>query len=248
MKPITTYEEYVRDDEFLSYYNDYQAKYAEQIRESDKVILKLVADITKGRGSVLDIGCSTGNLLLHLKRTLPELELTGGELVDSSLEIARANKELSGVQFKTMDMLDIPGQWDVIIANAVAVYFEYDVYADALRSVCKALKPGGYYIAFEWLHPFNQSVKVEETCLSHPQGLTIYARPYRRVEDLAEKAGFESVEFHAFEIPIDLPLLDYDGDTITHTIARADNGKRLTMRGVINQPWCHLVARKGTPS
>lgn len=243
-KPITTYEEYVKDDKFLAYYNDYQARYASQIRESDKVILGLVAEITKGSGRVLDIGCSTGNLLLHLKRAFPELSLTGGELVESSLDIARANKELDDIAFTTMDMLDLPGQWDLIIANAVAVYFDYDVFARALASVAKALKPGGSYIAFEWLHPFNQSVKVEETCLSHPQGLTIHARPYRRVEALAKEAGFASVEFRAFEIPIDLPFSGYDGDTITYTIPRADNGVRLTMRGTIHQPWCHMVATK----
>src|SRR3546814_9439393 len=41
--------------------------------ESDKIILNEVARIAEGRHdiSVLDIGCSTGNLLYHLRNLLP---------------------------------------------------------------------------------------------------------------------------------------------------------------------------------
>src|SRR5260370_38896184 len=98
MKPKTTYEDYIKDQTFLDVYDDYQARYATQIRESDKVILGLVRDLTGGRGNVLDIGCSTGNLLLHMKRALPNLSLVGGELVESSLNIAKSNPDLAGVE------------------------------------------------------------------------------------------------------------------------------------------------------
>ena len=42
------------------------------------------------------VGCSTGNFLLHLRRALPDLELVGGELAESSLEICRHNPDLAG--------------------------------------------------------------------------------------------------------------------------------------------------------
>src|SRR5882672_9444997 len=89
------YERYVRDEKFLAGYNEYQSKYANEMRESDRVILGLIAD--HGRGStLLDIGCSTGNLLRHIKRAFPALALTGGDLAESSLTIARADRELAG--------------------------------------------------------------------------------------------------------------------------------------------------------
>ena len=67
-----TYREYVTDQAFLREYNAYQAKYAHEIRESDKVLIELVRAIVKGHDNaegrlrLLDVGCSTGNLLLHL--------------------------------------------------------------------------------------------------------------------------------------------------------------------------------------
>ncbi|MDP2323911.1 MAG: hypothetical protein Q8N51_07775, partial [Gammaproteobacteria bacterium] len=68
MSKETSYGHYVTDEAFLRDYNAYQAKYAENIRESDKVLLRLVSDIVSRAGaaslSLLDIGCSTGNLLL----------------------------------------------------------------------------------------------------------------------------------------------------------------------------------------
>ena len=49
-------------------------------------MLGLIAEKTQGRGAPLDIGCSTGNLLFHIKRAFLEMTLTGGELAGSSLK------------------------------------------------------------------------------------------------------------------------------------------------------------------
>lgn len=241
---MSSYDHYVKDEAFLAYYNEYQKRYASRIAERDKVLLGIIADKTRGAGSLLDIGCSTGNLLLHLKRAFPKLSLTGGELAESSLTDARANRELDGVHFQTMDMLDIPGQYDCIIANAVAVYFGWDEYAAALRSVAKALKPGGVYIAFEWLHPYeDQDLEIVETTVSHPEGLKIHFRPYGKTARAASNAGLADIEFHPFTLPIDLPFPGYTGDAISYTVPRSD-GDRMCFRGALYQPWCHMTAVK----
>ena len=63
------------------------------MRESDKVLVDLLRkhignnDI-EGTPELLDIGCSTGNLLLHLKRLAPSVNMTGGDLALSSIEEA----------------------------------------------------------------------------------------------------------------------------------------------------------------
>jgi SAM-dependent methyltransferase len=241
---MSSYGQYVKDERFLAFYNEYQKRYAGQIAERDKVMLGLIAAKTQGRGALLDIGCSTGNLLLHVKRAFPEMTLTGGELAESSLTAARANPDLSGIEFRTMDMLDIPGQYDCITANAVAVYFEWDEYERALRSVASALKTGGIYIAFEWLHPHNQELRIVETCLSHPDGLKYWYRPYERVSGILGKAGMEKIEFHPFFMPFDIPEPeDKSGDTVTYT-EKLENGNRISMRGALSQPWCHMLASK----
>jgi SAM-dependent methyltransferase len=241
---MSSYEKYVKDENFLAFYNDYQKRYAGQIAERDKAMLGLIAEKTQGRGALLDIGCSTGNLLLHIKRAFPEMTLTGGELAEPSLAAARGNPDLAGIEFRTMDMLDIRGQYDCIIANAVAVYFEWEEYEKALQSVANALNSGGTYIAFEWLHPHNQELRIVETCLSHPDGLKYWYRPYGRVSRILDKSGMEHTQFHPFFMPFDIPEPeDKSGDTVTYT-RRMDNGNRVSMRGALLQPWCHMVARR----
>src|SRR5262245_55646915 len=56
------------DEKFQSTSNEYYEQFAQQIPECDKVMLGLIAEKTRGCGSLLDIGCSTGNLLLHVSR------------------------------------------------------------------------------------------------------------------------------------------------------------------------------------
>jgi 2-polyprenyl-3-methyl-5-hydroxy-6-metoxy-1,4-benzoquinol methylase len=106
-----SYQDYVSDNKFLSDYNFYQTKYAKQMRESDKVIIKLIQEAVAAlkpvnrRLRLLDVGCSTGNLLLHVKRIFTDMELTGCDLALSSLEKCRANPELSGIEFKVLNLL-----------------------------------------------------------------------------------------------------------------------------------------------
>lgn len=251
MSKETSYGHYVTDEAFLREYNAYQAKYAENVRESDKVLLRLVSDIVSRSSqrqlSLLDIGCSTGNLLLHLKRMFPGLSLTGADLAESSLRECRANPALEGIAFERLDMLDLPQDrgFDIIVANAVAVYFYWEEYERSLRSVAKALKPGGTYLAFEWLHPFeHQDIVITETTMGHPEGLRICFRPMKRVEGLLRKAGFSKIEFRPFDIPIELPMRGYDQEVFSYTVRSAE-GRNLCFRGALSQPWCHLIAEKG---
>lgn len=230
-------------EQLIAEYNAWQGRYADNPREADKVLLGLIA--THGTGkSLLDIGCSTGNLLLHIKRAFPSLTLTGGDITDASLAVARDRPDLHGIDLRRMDMLSIDGAYDMIVANAVAVFFDWPDYERALRSVSNALKPGGRYFAWEWLTPHNQDLKITERCLSNPRGLTYHFRSYARVMEIMSRCGFDEIEFHPFMMPFAIPEPeDKTGDTITYT-KELDDGRRLAMRGVLAQPWCHLVARK----
>lgn len=242
---MTSYDHYVKDEKFLAFYNDYQKRYAGEIAERDKVMLGLIAEKTQGRGSLLDIGCSTGNLLLHIKRAFPEMVLTGGELAESSLTVARANPDLAGIEFRTMDMLSIPGRYDCIVANAVTYLFDWPEYERAIQSIASALKPGGVFVSFDWYHPFpGQDIAIREITPGHPDGITIHSRSLDRVGRIFDKAGLDNFEFHPFIIPIDLPEPeDKSGDPVTYTV-KLDNGNRLCMRGSLYQPWCHVTATK----
>lgn len=247
--------EYLRSTTEL--YNTYQERYAEQPRESDKVLIRLIASAiaprleTGEKISLLDIGCSTGNLLFHLKNALPGLDLTGGDLAESAIEGCRTNPRLAGINFQVMDIFDLPvGRFDVIVANAVAVYLDSEQYEQSIESVAKSLKKDGWFLAFEWLHPFEQEVQIVERSRSHPDGLKFYFRPFSATRAILSEHGFGDVQFHPFNIPIDLPRdVAYTDnrtgfeDLNTYTM-KAETGERLLFRGTLFQPWCHLMARK----
>lgn len=242
-----SYDDYVKDGKFLEGYNEYQRRYASQIPERDKVTLQLIEQIAGRPGAmILDIGCSTGNLLLNLKRAFPQAQLFGGELAEPSLEVARSNPELRSVTLETMDMLAIPrrGEFDVVISNAVTYLFDDAQFERAAKSVHGALKAGGAWIDFDWFSPFvDQRVTINEVSPSHPDGLDIHIRTQKHATTMLSAIGFKSVVFEAFQIAIDLPFQGLEGNPISYT-RRTDEGKRMQFRGVLYQPWCHLVARR----
>jgi len=245
------YHDYVNDEKFLVEYNAYQARYADTIRESDKVIVSLVKDlVTKAEGrtlKVLDIGCSTGNLLLHLKRMVPEAEYVGGDLARSSLAECRKNPDLSGIEFEEMDILDLPANaFDVIVVNAVLYMLDDKQYERALESLGCCLISGGELIIYDFAHPFShQNLEIYETTMMRPDGLRLCFRPMKRVREVAMRAGFADVDFRPFELPIDLPQPGYDDEVVTYTV-NGQAGNRMMFRGALFQPWCHMIARKAT--
>jgi SAM-dependent methyltransferase len=242
------YSSYVTDKGLIDLYNTYQNKYKEQPKECDKVIY---TEIGKSYGSaaefsLLDVGCSTGNFLRHAKRIFPNATLSGCDLAVPSVQSCRNDKELSKIYFHVSDVLDLSKltKVNIVTAMAVAVYFDWPDYSAALKSIFNALRPGGTYYAFEWIHPFSvQDLTIVETSEWNPDGLTIRFRPMKKVEEAVIHAGFESVEFRPFTLPMDLPFPGHDADVVTYT-RKDEHGERMAFRGALFQPWCHMIARK----
>lgn len=140
--------DYVNDAGHMRLYAEYQRRYAGSMRESDRVLIDRIRELVGGalaRGeqpSVLDLGCSTGNLLWHLKQALPGLRLAGGDVA---------------------------------------------------------------------------------------AGL--------------ERAGFAPPTFTPFRIPVDLAEPGDPADITSYTV-RTGAGERLSFRGTLFQPWCHLSAQR----
>jgi SAM-dependent methyltransferase len=245
-----SYGDYVEDDKFITGYNEYQNKYAEKMRESDRVLVGLAEGICKESKqdeplSLLDVGCSTGNLLLHLKQHLRDIRLSGAELAESSLEQAKSNPDLAGVDFAKRDLLDLElhQEYDIIVVNAVFYMLNDEQLKKALKSVCLALKPGGSLLAFDFFHPFEQDLSVLEKSTTHPEGLMLHMRPQDSVKAILEDAGFSTAQFMPFSMPIDLEKPSQPDDMRTYTV-KDEKGGRLSFRGVLFQPWCHLHAVK----
>ena len=251
-----SYKQYVTDQTFTEKYQAYQKRYVAEPRESDKVIIELVRNLSTAslqRGSLvrlLDIGCSTGNLLSHLKRNVAGIEFAGADMVPSILDECRRNPDLEGIRFEEMNVLDLryTGAFDIITVNAVLYMLDDEQFLQSIVSIGKALRPGGWLLAFD----FFQDLAILEKSKSHPEGLMLHFRPRFATRHILENHGFSGIRFHPFSIPIDLSRGktfsdNEDGfeDLNSYTI-KNESEARMLFRGTLYQPWCHLVAQKAT--
>lgn len=242
MTERAAYLDYVADTRFTEGYREYQRRYAERPRESDRVLVDIVSGLADRGAEVLDLGCSTGNLLRHLRNARPDLRLTGGDLIAGHLEECRADRDLAGITFTEMDALAMgrTAAFDVVVLNAVLYLFTPRQFASALAEVARAVRPGGALVAFDLFHPYGQELTITEASETHPEGLTLHFRSYRAVEAAALQAGFDRPRITPFRIPVDLPKPEDDDLIVSYTVPAAD-GERLLFRGTLHQPWCHTV-------
>jgi SAM-dependent methyltransferase len=251
MQTRELYEKYPHDNEYIRSYIAYQERYAKDARDSDKTLIELVGRLLAehapaGRKArVLDIGCSTGNLLVHLRRAFPSLDLTGGDLSDLSIAGCRANPALAGVSLEVMDILRLaerPVRYDIVITNAILYGFTDELFAGSLKAINDALVPGGWLVAFDFFHPWEQNVELIERSALFPDGHPLHFRSFSSARAALSVAGFAEPSFAPFEIGVDLP--DNGPASISTRTVTASDGRRLQFRGCLSQPWCHMVVRK----
>jgi SAM-dependent methyltransferase len=231
-------------------YLKYQERYAQEPKESDKIFLALVRELAAQAAPakslrLLDIGCSTGNLLRHLKRAMPGICLAGGELFPEIVEHCRNDPELKDVAFDVMDVRDLPthARYDVVVASALLFRFSPQQFKACCAGIARLLDAGGSLLALDWYHPFYQDLTTLEQSHDYPEGLTLHFRSYETTERLLKDAGFAEIRFRPFDLPIDLPRPPDPADLSTYT-RREEGGARIQFRGAIYQPWCHMIAHK----
>jgi cyclopropane fatty-acyl-phospholipid synthase-like methyltransferase len=108
-----------------------------------------LADSGSIRGSVLDVGCGTGEHAL-LAANLG-LEATGVDLSPTAIDTARrkaADRNLNA-EFLVWDVLDLPAlerQFDTVLDSGVFHVFDNEDRARFVQSLQAAIRPGGRYL------------------------------------------------------------------------------------------------------
>jgi SAM-dependent methyltransferase len=219
-------------------YAGYQQRYAGTLRESDRVLIALIRAHAAPGASLLDMGCSTGNLLRHLAGH--GLELHGADMVAEVVDAARADPALADVAFHVQDMLDVTLErtFDIVTVNAALMFFTPQELDRALARLATLLAPGGHLIGFDYVHAFEQELEIVETSAAFPDGLRMFMRSERSLRAALAAAGLEPGAFAPFELPLDLPR------PAREDIATWTPHPGQSFRGSLFQPWCHFTARK----
>lgn len=81
------YSEYVANSAYFRRYHQHQSGYRRQPRFSDTGLIELASSmIPPTGGAILDVGCSTGNLLYHMRNAFADRQVrfVGAELAEES--------------------------------------------------------------------------------------------------------------------------------------------------------------------
>jgi release factor glutamine methyltransferase len=87
--------------------------------ETEHLVEAALAALPPG-ARVLDVGTGSGAVALALKHERPDLDVTGADVSDDALAVARANGERLGLEVAWVrsDLLaGAPGPWDGVVAN-----------------------------------------------------------------------------------------------------------------------------------
>ncbi|WP_267634771.1 methyltransferase domain-containing protein [Frigidibacter sp. RF13] len=148
--------------------------------------------------SVLDIGCGAGGIDLALVRSHGAGYVTGIDVEDSVLARARSLVAAAGLQGR-IGCVKVapgplpfpPGTFDVVFSKDSIVHIP-DKHA-LMREVFRVLKPGGWFMASDWLIGREGPPSAEMAAYIAAEGLDFgMASPARYREAMAE-AGFTDI-------------------------------------------------------
>ena len=111
-------------------------------RHSRRLMRELTRDLVPK--SILDVGCGEGSMLKTLGANHPSAALTGVELSDNALGLARAN--LPRATFQALDVATarLHGLFDLIVSAYVVEHIEDDT--SALINMAAMTAPGGHVV------------------------------------------------------------------------------------------------------
>jgi SAM-dependent methyltransferase len=146
------------------------AHFAETVAESTKglqvMVMKMLlpevaglADTLQAGGSVLEVGCGAGTLLIALARQFPQARFTGVEIDPDGAAAAQVRIRDAGVadrvtvrQGAVQDAV-APGTFDLCLMVQVLHEIAADIRPDVVKAAAGALKPGGWMVILDETYP-----------------------------------------------------------------------------------------------
>ncbi|NMD08097.1 MAG: methyltransferase domain-containing protein [Phyllobacteriaceae bacterium] len=161
-------------------------------------LARLVAGVDFKDKSVLDIGCGVGGLDVALVRDHGAAYVTGIDVEDGVLAKAReriARMKLTGhigvTKVEPGPLPFPPASFDIVFSKDSIVHIP-DKHA-LKRDVFRVLKPGGWFVASDWLIGHEGEPSPAMQAYIESEGLDFGMASPRRYEDAMLAAGFTNI-------------------------------------------------------
>ena len=147
-------------------------------------------------GSMLDVACGPGNLLLKIHKKHPALQLTGLDIDPAILHIAsKKTRGLSNIKLVESSATKLPfkdNQFAIVTSSLAFHHLDSEQKQEAFKEIFRVLKPGGNFWLFDFAKP--------ETILGK-----FLAKIYRHIEEtddgiknrlpsMYKNAGFQNIK------------------------------------------------------
>jgi phosphoethanolamine N-methyltransferase len=160
---------------------------------------RLVAGVDFRGKAVLDIGCGAGGIDACLVRDHDAAYVTGIDVEDGVIDHARAHVAGEGLADR-IGLCKVapgplpfpPGTFDIVFSKDSIVHIP-DKHA-LMREVARVLRPGGWFVASDWLIGHDGAPSPEMASYIAAEGLDFGMASPARYRDAMTAAGFTDVE------------------------------------------------------
>ncbi|MEZ5873238.1 MAG: methyltransferase domain-containing protein [Nitratireductor sp.] len=148
--------------------------------------------------NVLDIGCGSGGITLFLAREYGPAHITGFDVEQPVIDAASRRAKAEGLADRVSFLKGYPGplpfqpsQFDIVFSKDALIHVsdKESLFADLFR----ILKPGGVFVASDWLTSHDGEPSREMRDYLAAEGLSFGMASPSRYEAAMRKAGFTDV-------------------------------------------------------
>jgi SAM-dependent methyltransferase len=137
---------------------------------------------------IFDFGCGTGTGARVLAEKYPAASVLGVDISAPSLVVGRQLHGAAGVQFQLTEKYQPNGEMDLAFCNGVFHHIPLAERAQAVRTVFRSLKPGGWF-AFWENNPWNPGTRYVMSRIPFDRDAITLSPPEAR--RLLQAGGFE---------------------------------------------------------